>query len=348
MPIYIPTPESAIRKHVENMLLHRGDLIAAFTALAEEMPRSQSRRQLRRLVEQLEKNVSASVLMSDPATAIWLTHASAAMAEPSKAKRLTSALAYANAVSDSRIQSRHVLLYPAIAISLAFIVFVVICFTIVPTFEKMYNEFGLQLPAPTLFLMWCSRTMTESPIVSLLVVIAVVLAIYAMYRLWTQFALATRLFGRFAEGNSASVAAMARFTNQLAELLDMGASLPESIWFAGQSCGNRHLRNLAVGLANHANQGTTPLNQSFVASRLPANLIYALSTSGPDKTGSTSKPNTALLRSLSAIYRERVRNRVDWAGGITSPLATLGVAFVVAVVVFSLYLPIFSLITGLS
>ncbi|GAA4453424.1 type II secretion system F family protein [Novipirellula rosea] len=342
MPIYVPSPESTIRKHVDHMLLHRDELISVLAAVADEMPRGKSRRELIHVVDQLRAGASANTLLSDPATAVWLTHASASSGKTSHAAIMINAVAYANAEADSRSQFRFAMLYPTIVVSLALIVLVVLAFTVVPSFAKMYDEFGLQLPAPTLLLIWISESITNDPLTALAVIAATVAAVFGVYQLCLRFSLGLRLFGRFAAGNTGSVAAMAKFVNQLAEMLEMGASVPESLWFAGQTCGNRHLRNLAVHLANHANQGSMPLHESSVSHQLPANVIDVLSVA-PE-----IKPNTVVLREISTMYRQRARTRVNWMSGIASPLATVMVAAVVAFVVFSLFTPLVSLVTGLS
>ncbi|GAA5510366.1 type II secretion system F family protein [Novipirellula caenicola] len=342
MPIYVPSPESTIRKHVDHMLLHRDELIAVLAAVADEMPRGKSRRELVHLVDRLRAGASANELLSDPAAAVWLTHASASSGKSSRAAVMMNAVAYANAESDSRSQFRFAMLYPTIVVSLALIVLIVLAFTVVPSFAKMYDEFGLQLPAPTLLLIWISESITSDPLTALAVIVAAFAAVFGVYQLCLRFSLGLRLFGRFAAGNTGSVAAMAKFVNQLAEMLEMGASVPESLWFAGQTCGNRHLRNLAVHLANHANQGSTPLHKSSVSHQLPANVIDVLSFA------QDGKPNTVVLREISTMYRQRARTRVDWMSGIASPVATVLVAAVVVFVVFSLFTPLVSLVSGLS
>ncbi|EMI21897.1 MSHA biogenesis protein MshG [Rhodopirellula maiorica SM1] len=342
MPIYVPSPDSTIRQQVEDMLLQRDELIAVLAALADEMPRGRSRRELTLLVRRLREGASANALLSDPATAVWLTHASVSRKESSPAAKMVSAIAYANSEADSRSHFRYAMLYPTIVILLAVIVLVVLAFTVVPSFAKMYDEFGLRLPAPTRLLVWFSEAITTASLASLAVIAAIVVAAIGIYQLSMHFSLGLRLFGRFAAGNTGSVAAMAKLVSQLAEMLEMGASLPESLWFAGQTCGNRHLRNLAVQLANHVNQGSLPLRESSVAHQLPANVIDALSVA-PD-----AKPNTILLHEISAMYRQRASSRVNWFSGIASPLATLAVAAVVAFVVFSLFTPLVSLVSGLT
>ncbi|TWU24932.1 putative type II secretion system protein F [Novipirellula galeiformis] len=338
----VPTSDSAILKHVERMLAHRSEWMPALTALAEEMPPGRSRRELSSLLQQLKRDPSACDLMADPVTAVWITYLGAATDSHPSAAKLADAIGYTNAESDARLQRRNAWFYPLVAIVIATIVLAFISLTVVPVFHRMFEEFGITLPASTRLLVGLSDTLTTNPMGCLLATVTATITLFGLYWGWTRYSLTTRIFGRMAAGNSASVGVMAKLTAQMAELLDMGASVPEALWFAGRGCGDRHFREVAMWLAQHAAETSTPLDHSSYAVQLPGNVIYALSA------GSHGQPNTTLLRELSAMYRERVRQRTNWTSGIFSQFAIIGVALVVAFVMFALFMPLIQLVTGLS
>jgi type IV pilus assembly protein PilC len=64
--------------------------------------------------------------------------------------------------------------------------------------------------------------------------------------------------------------------------------------------------------------------------------------------GIADDARVALLRELSRVYSERALARTSWTRGIVEPLAILFIGANVGVVVLALFLPLISLIQGLS
>jgi type IV pilus assembly protein PilC len=204
----------------------------------------------------------------------------------------------------------------------------------------MYSEFGLRLPGPTLLLVTLGGPLHSHPIESLAVVVLLIVSVFFVVRLWNRFAITTRYFGRVTAGNSANVSAMSSLTRQLAELLSINVSLPDALWIAGHNSGHHFFQGVTAELARDAHRGQ--LAESPVARTMPANLIHALQA-GPD-----GQPSVPLLRELATIYSDRVADRVDWSSGAIAQLALVLVGIVVAFFVIALFMPMVSLISGLS
>jgi type IV pilus assembly protein PilC len=151
----------------------------------------------------------------------------------------------------------------------------------------------------------------------------------------------TRLFGSAVSGNSSNVSAMSSLTGQLAELLQIGVSRPDAIWIAGHGCENYYFKKAAEQLARDAYSQDRPLSDSPAARTFPANVILALDVGD-------GRPSIGLLRELSAMYAQRVYRRVDWSTGAVAQISIVLLGAIVAFLVIALFLPLVTLISGLS
>ena len=77
-------------------------------------------------------------------------------------------------------------------------------------------------------------------------------------------------------------------------------------------------------------------------STITATVLYALRGDLP------LRPRVRLIRQLSAAYTERADRSLSWTRGVVEPLAIAVVGSIVGIAVIALFLPLFTLIQGLS
>ena len=317
-------------------------LIPAIEALAQELPSGKRRREMKQLASSLRDGATIGDSAQDQRSRSWLPVFSRSLATPAAATRLSDWMNQAARESEIRNRRRRVLLYPILVFGFALLVFFGLGQMVVSPFIRMYDEFGLNLPLPTAFLFfwvneWQHHTMRFVVIAILIIVTGVLLG-----SVWIKHAMSTRLFGFFVGGTTSNVAAMASLTGLLADLIANGVPLAESLELAGRGCGHRHFEHVALSLANQHRQGLVSLAQSPVAASLPSNVIDALQPSDG------SPPRPKLLRELSTIYAERAVQRTEWSTGVVGAFAVLMVGLVVAFIVIALFMPLVSLISGLT
>ena len=322
-------------------MARREVLIPALDALSSELPAGQPKRELQQVAKQLDSARDAADLTTSVELMRWLPLLLSGFSDDSTT-RLTDLVAYASEESQNRRERRRLLAYPLVLLLLTFLVFAFLCLTVVPTFGVAFKEFGLRIPTPTRIVLFFADQMQDNMPRFLITVIAIAAAIYGLARLWTHFSLTTRLFGVLAAGNSANVSAMSSLTSQLADLLSVDVSLPDALWIAGNGCQHYQYKRVAEQLARHAHSDAESLSESPVAHQLPANLIFAL------QAGDDGDPSVPMLRTLSAIYRERASSRVDWSTGAMTQLAIVLLGLAIGFVVLALFSPLVSLVSGLS
>lgn len=332
----------AFYERIEAALAHRQALITALEALTEDMATKQNARDFRQLIAELRRGATAKDFIGHESAAVWLPLILRSPAATIGGDGFRQVMVEAAHESDKRTMRRRMLAYPVTVLAVAILLGFVLLYAVVPSFGAMYREFQVQLPAPTGTVIWLSEQLRASPFVFFAAIILVGLLAYASIRLWTRHGLTTKYFGSWIAGNSLSVAAMARFTGTLGELLALDAPLPDAIQIAGRASQHPYYRAAAEELAHDARSGKPAWSTSPVARAFPGNVIYALSVHHEGGAG------VPLLRELSSLYSDRISERFDWSAGIVGPLTIAAAGILVAFFVLALLLPLISMFGSLA
>lgn len=338
--VTIGKDQQVLRQRIAEVLEKREILAPALAAFAEELPPGRSRRELHSLVTRLQSDAIVDDFCGlDDRTASWLL----LLGRGTGSHRLLSDLFdEATRENESQMQWSRAFIYPTCVFLGSLSVLLFLCVTLVPAFADIFYDFGLELPHMTASLFGISNMMLRNPVGFLFGISAALGIVYFTYRLIRIWGLPGRLGGLLTAGNSWQVTAMARFTRQLAEALDAGLELPAALRLAGGTGKKNTMRRLAIRLADDAEQDDFDLNSAPLARRLPASVVHAL------QAGSDNGPSIPLLRQLADLYTSRVRSRHNWSAGFMGQLAIIGMGLTVGFVVLALFLPLVSLINGLT
>jgi type IV pilus assembly protein PilC len=135
--------------------------------------------------------------------------------------------------------------------------------------------------------------------------------------------------------------AIARFAQFTADLLEAELEPPQAIRLAGIATGNGPIRRAAWRAANELqseDNSPRPANRRI----LTATVLHALGS------GASSAGRIRLLREISTCYAHRAQVRLSWTRGMIEPLAILAIGLIVGVTVLAMFLPLISLVQGLS
>lgn len=333
--------EASLDRHFDAIIERRGTILPALRALVSELPAGRAKREIEQLIEEVSRAGSGTELRQSENAIRWLPLLASGFSADTTTRRLSDLIAYATRDLQIRSERRRLFAYPVFVMLVVMTVFGLLCLLVVPVFDNMFTEFGLRLPAPTRVLIGFARQFREHPIQTLMTICGIAGAIYLAVRLWTHFAITTRLFGFASGGNTSNVSTMSSLTGQLAELLQVGVSTPDAIWIAGHGCDHYYFKKASEQLARDAFSQARPLGQSRVARSFPANLIHALDVN-------QGRPNIPLLRELSELYAQRVNRRVDWSTGAMVQISIVLLGAAVAFLVIALFAPLLTLISGLS
>lgn len=236
--------------------------------------------------------------------------------------------------------------YPVVVLFVAIALFLLQAYWISPLFERMFDEFELRLPAPTL-LVFSVNKWTRNYIFFLAI------ALFVGFTLWGSIkvfgaALIDRLqsipvVGWIASGNRRNLLAMSRFLQTLAELLQTGANVPEAIRIAADASQHDLLRRNANLLIHtiESEQVAADGLPHYLEIPYPPLLIQVLRSE-------KSFESMNFLRAMAETYRERAESFYANKEQAASPWMILFIGAMTFLLTMALFLPLVSLVTSLA
>jgi len=341
LPSESSVEEAALRAHMAVVLERGKTIIPALQSLAEELPENRRRRQLATVLKILERgNPAEAAAAVRQLPEYWIPLLSAATASQDPGRVLRTFLDESQRADELRQQWWRALAYPLFVVLLAAAVLTVLCLLVVPIFRTIFVDFNLALPLPTVLLLSLAQEIASGRI--LIILAGISLAIWLLPQATRLLAPSMRhWFGdRFGTPFGRS-AALARFAQFAADLLEAGLSVSNSLRVAGFTTRSPRLQRAAWRLAREAerDEGLPSLSRSEI---LTHTVVHALRAPLPEAT------RVRLLREVSQCHADRARGWASWSRGVFEPLAIAAVGLVVAGVVLALFLPLIVMIHGLS
>lgn len=335
-------PIHAYEERINDVLNQPEELIKLLEALAAEPASNGMRKQLKHLIAKLRTRIDARQFLSDPILCSWLP----IVMSSQRSSELDTGYAHAlTQILDERTRRRGLIAafsYPLVLLGFTMGVLVPMCIFVVPPFQKMFIDFGLRLPWPTVILFRIADMLNNHAIALILTlgmfIGLIALAVYA----WVSRALTTRLIGWLIAGNSVSLIAMSRLTSVLAELLELGAPITDALQLAGRASRHAYFDEAARDLAVHLSDPNFTWQSSPVAHNFPLTFLHALSA------GEGNQVSVPLLRQLSHAYGHRVSARMNRRMGMSSPLVIVAIGLVVGLTVFAIFLPLVGMMHSLA
>jgi type IV pilus assembly protein PilC len=233
------------------------------------------------------------------------------------------------------------LVYPALLITLVVVMLTFLVTYVVPQFANLYTQLGSQVPPLTEFMLGVGRAAQKYLWVALIGLAAAGFGIWRFTRSDTgaqrldQARMAIPLLGGIWLKYQVAV-----FSRMMATLLSGGLPLVSALDTAGASIQSRFVRK-AVSYATQKVREGRPLSRSLEETGSFPELTVEMLEVG-ESTGSLP----AMLTSVAEFYEEDVQNALTAAMSLVEPAILIVMGTIVAFVLISLYLPIFTLGAG--
>jgi type IV pilus assembly protein PilC len=229
------------------------------------------------------------------------------------------------------------LVYPALLIVTATAIVTYLVTFVVPKFGMLYRELGVQLPTPTKVLI--AITVDYRPYI-LGGIALLVLAIMGVY-FWSRSEQGGVAFDRFKFklpmlGPTLLKFQVAQFCRTLGTLLTGGTPLVAALSTAADSIGSRLLRE-TVGSATQMVREGESLHGALSANRVMPEMALDMI-----EVGESSGALAPMLSSVAEFYEEEVSLKLGALVSLIEPLLLIFMGLIVASILISLYLPIFS------
>jgi type IV pilus assembly protein PilC len=230
------------------------------------------------------------------------------------------------------------LIYPAVLVVLLIVILTVLVTFMVPRFAQLYSQLNAKLPALTLFMLDIGTTLQKY----FVLIIAGIAAIIAGLWYWSRtdrgahaidtIRLKTPLLGGIWLKYQIAV-----FCRMLSTLLAGGLPLVQALATAGTSMQSYRIRSGVAEAGQRVREGQ-PLARSLEETNTFPSLAIEMIEVG-ESTGALP----AMLTSIAEFHEEDVQTALTAAMALIEPALLIIMGMVVAVVLISLYLPIFSL-----
>lgn len=250
-----------------------------------------------------------------------------------------------------RRKIRGAMVYPAVVITVAVAILTFIMIWIVPQFEQIFMEFGVELPWLTQRLIEASRWVAGSQAGQQVPGWVFILTLPVL--LWLFFKLIRRAGpGRAVTdmlvmwmpifGGLVRKSVIARFTRTLGTLVAAGVPILEAILITRDTCGNWVFERALTRVHDSIREGETfadPLRESKACDAIVVNMIAV-----GEETGELD----AMLLKVADNYDEEVDVAVGALVSLLEPVLILTIGLIVGTIVVSMFLPLVAMINSLA
>src|SRR5512135_3637538 len=240
-----------------------------------------------------------------------------------------------------RIKSAMV--YPIVVIFVACAIVGFILYFIVPKFEAIFNDFGVDLPAMTVFLIAASRFVVQYFYIAFMAPLFFWILIKLLYRNKTGAYVCDRIrlmipvLGAIVEKST-----VARTTRTLGTLVQSGVPILESLNIVKETAGNAVFERAFTRIYQSIREGETiaqPLREARIVDDIVVNMI--------DVGEETGELDT-MLNKIADNYDEEVESAVEALVSLLEPMMIVILGGIIGYIVIALFLPLITLITKLS
>jgi type IV pilus assembly protein PilC len=233
------------------------------------------------------------------------------------------------------------LIYPGVLVFMVLTLFTFLITFVVPRFAELYEQLGTKLPAITSFLLTLGKNAQSY---GLYFVAVVALTIFLFVR-WIKTDSGANVVDRVRIslpwiGPVWLKYQVGLFSRTLATLLTGGLPLVPSLETAARSIDSRQIANAVFRSVETVREGKG-LSVSLAATKVIPELAIEMIEVG-ESTGALPQ----MLNSVAEFFEEDVQTNLTAAMSLIEPIILVVMGIVVATILISLYLPIFSMSAG--
>jgi type IV pilus assembly protein PilC len=246
--------------------------------------------------------------------------------------------AYIEKAMKLKKQVKGAMVYPATIMAIAVIVVGVILVFVIPTFAKMFADFGGELPGPTKFVIALSNFLKKYIIVMIGAFFLISWAFKKYYatpkgqKIIDRLALKAPIVGPLIRKVS-----VAKFTRTLGTMISSGVPIMDGLEIVAKTAGNKIVEEAIYSVRQAISEGKTmaePLQECGV---FPPMVVQMISV------GEATGAMDAMLSKIADFYDDEVDDAVGALTSMMEPLLMVFLGTTVGGLVIAMYLPIFKL-----
>jgi len=251
-------------------------------------------------------------------------------------------IAYQRVSTGVRKKILATLVYPVLLVTVACIVVTYLVTVVIPKFALLYQDMKVPLPTPTRILIALTVDYRYFVLGAIAAVILFAIGLFAYSRSDEGGLVVDRLkFKAPLVGDTILKFQVAQFTRTLATLLTGGTPLVAGLHTAGDAIESRLLKGTIASATQKVREGDS-LHAALASTGIMPELALDMI-----EVGESSGALAPMLTSVAEFYEEEVNLRLSALVSLIEPAILIFMGLLVAFILISLYLPIFSIsITG--
>jgi type IV pilus assembly protein PilC len=229
------------------------------------------------------------------------------------------------------------LVYPVLLVVVATCIVTYLVTGVIPKFATLYKDLGVPLPGPTQFLIAIT---VDYRVYILSTLVAFLLTVVGVF-FWSRseeggVAFDRLLFRTPLVGDTLLKFQASQFCRTLSTLLTGGTPLVAALQTAAESISSRLVRGSVKNATQMVREGES-LHSALATGRVMPELALDMI-----EVGESSGALAPMLNSVAEFYEEEVSLRLGAMVSLIEPVILVFMGFLVAFILISLYLPIFS------
>ena len=233
------------------------------------------------------------------------------------------------------------MIYPTAVLAFATLVLVGMLMFLVPIFGDLFKQLDGELPTLTKVVVVASDALKAYFYIIFPLIAAVIFVLVRFKRTedgrrkWDRL----RLGLPMGIGEVVLKVGMARFSRTLASLIGAGVDIIKALEITGATAGNSLIEDAVVDVREKVQQGipiAIPLEEAEVFPPMISHMVRV-----GEETGELEK----MLGKVADFYEDEVDTSINSLTSIIEPIMMIGVGLMVGIIIISMYLPMFKLLT---
>lgn len=256
---------------------------------------------------------------------------------------LTEALddmaAYYKTADSNRKQIISALTYPSVVLVISVVVLAFLLIFIVPKFEGIFSELGAQLPGITVFLINASNFLQNNIIKLVLVLVAAIIVVVAMYKNIRVVRYAFQwIFMHIPVIKDVIIYnEVVMFTKTFSSLIRHDVFITDSIEMLGKVTNNEIYKGIIKEAVANLATGDG-LAKAFENKWAFPRIAYEMLITG-EKTGRLG----LMMENVAVYYEEEQKNLVQRLKSLIEPVMIIFLALIVGIIMMAIFIPMFSM-----
>jgi type IV pilus assembly protein PilC len=233
------------------------------------------------------------------------------------------------------------MIYPTMVLIFATLVLIGMLLFLVPIFVDIFKTLGGDLPMLTQYVVGMSDFLREN----WMFILPFCGGVFFGFRKAKKTELGRQLWDRFKLkvpmkiGGVVLKVTIARFSRTLSTLVAAGVDIIQALEITGQTAGNWVVENALSDVRARVHEGM-PIAQPIVENSVFPPMVGHMVKIG-EETGELEK----MLGKIADFYEDEVDSAIATLTSVIEPVMMIGVGLMVGVIIISMYLPMFKMLT---